>query len=216
MTNSILARKIQKGITKKCTIKWAKDRFVFKLRGKEENLNEIYKLKEKIKSVPVKGVKGIQQVLPIKKEEEFVIITAGTNLKEMLKKDFVDSKRTVSNDIFEIAGVLGIEAARQAIINEVFKVIERQGLNIDVRHIMLVADTMCVNGIIQGVTRYGVISQKSSVLARASFETPIRHVIEASMVGEEDMLSSVIENVMLNQTVPVGTGLPSLVTKGKK
>ncbi len=216
LTNSVLAKKIEKGIKKKNTIKFVKDRFVFKLRGKEENLNEIYKIKEKIKDIPVKGVKGITQVLPIKRENEFVIITAGTNLKDLIKKDFVDFKRTTSNDIFEIANVLGIEAARQSIINEVFKVIERQGLNIDVRHIMLVADTMCVNGIVQGVTRYGVISQKSSVLARASFETPIRHIIEAAMVGEKDKLSSVIENVMLNQTVPVGTGLPSLVTKEKK
>ncbi|GAF92313.1 unnamed protein product, partial [marine sediment metagenome] len=76
----------------------------------------------------------------------------------------------------------GIEAARQAIINEVLKVIEAQGLNVDVRHIMLVADTMCANGEINGITRYGVVSEKASVLARASFETPIKHIINAALV----------------------------------
>jgi len=64
-----------------------------------------------------------------------------------------------------------------------------------------------------GVSRYGIVKEKPSVLARASFETPIRHIINASMVGEVDELNSVIENVMINQPVPVGTGLPGLVTK---
>ena len=183
---------------------------------KDDSLNDMYKLKEKIKDIYVKGVKGISQVLPIRQGEEFIIITAGTNLKEVLTLDFVDSTRTMSNSIHEIAKVFGIEAARQAIINEVYKVIENQGLNVDVRHIMLVSDIMCVSGSVKGITRYGVVSDKSSVLARASFETPIRHIIEASLVGETDRLTSVVENVMLNQPVPIGTGLPGLVTKVKR
>jgi DNA-directed RNA polymerase subunit A" len=109
--------------------------------------------------------------------------------------------------------VFGIEAARQAIIDEVFKVIEAQALNVDIRHIMLVADTMCASGEIKGITRYGVVSEKSSILARASFETPIKHIINAALVGEIDFLNSVVENVMLNQAVPVGTGLPGLRTR---
>jgi DNA-directed RNA polymerase subunit A" len=112
--------------------------------------------------------------------------------------------------------VFGIEAARQAIIDEVFKVIEAQGLTVDIRHIMLVADTMCVSGGVKGITRYGVVSEKASVLARASFETPIKHIINAALTGEVDELDSVVENIMLNQPVPVGTGLPGLVTKVKK
>jgi len=128
----------------------------------------------------------------------------------------VDAYRATTNNIFEIEQVLGIEAARQAIINEIFKVIESQGLNVDVRHIMLVADTMCVSGTLKGITRYGVVSEKSSVLARASFETPIKHIINAALVGEVDNLNSVVENVMVNQPVPIGTGLPSLSVKSPK
>ncbi|MBT7497331.1 DNA-directed RNA polymerase subunit A'', partial [Candidatus Woesearchaeota archaeon] len=86
----------------------------------------------------------------------------------------------------------------------------------DVRHIMLVADTMCVNGNIKGITRYGVVSEKSSALARASFETPVKHILAAALTGERDELTSVVENVMLNQPVPLGTGLPGLVTEVKK
>jgi DNA-directed RNA polymerase subunit A" len=186
-----------------------------KVKIKEENINELYKIKEDLKDAFIKGVKKIRQVLPVKRGEEFIIITAGSNLTEVLQMEEVDETRTVSNDIFEIGEVLGIEAARQAIINEVMKVIEAQGLNVDIRHIMLVADTMCITGDIKGITRYGVVSEKASVLARASFETPITHIINASLVGEVDYLNSVVENVMLNQSVPVGTGLPGLITKIK-
>jgi len=96
------------------------------------------------------------------------------------------------------------------------KVIRTQGLNVDIRHIMLIADTMCMSGRVLGINRYGIVKEKPSVLARASFETPIKHIMAASMVGEVDELNSVIENVMLNQPIPTGTGLPQLVLKAKR
>lgn len=201
---------------KEVGIKTVKDGIVVKPKKKNESLNQIYKTKEKVKEAYIKGVKDVRQVLPVKRGAEFIIITAGTNLKTVLELDWVDSTRTISNNIYEIAGVLGIEAARQAVIDEVYRVIEAQGLNIDIRHVMLVTDTMCWGGDVKGITRYGVVGEKASVLARASFETPIRHVVNAALIGEADELNSVVENVMLNQPVPVGTGLPGLVTKVKK
>jgi DNA-directed RNA polymerase subunit A" len=199
----------------KVNVKKKDDSLYVKPKGKDDALNATYKLKEKIKDLHVKGVKGITQVLPVKRGEEFIIITAGSNLKEVLRLAEIDPTRTTTNDIFEIGNVFGIEGARQAIINEVFKVIESQGLNVDIRHIMLVADTMCVDGDVKGITRYGVVSEKASVIARASFETPIKHVINAALVGEDDKLASVVENIVLNQPVPTGTGLPGLITKVK-
>ena len=214
LTNTNVVNSISKQL-KGFTIKDNKELIILKSRAKEEALNEVYKAKEKIKNIHIMGVKGISQVLPVKRNDEFIIMTSGSNLSEVLQIDGVDSHRTTTNNIFEIQEVLGVEAARQAIIDEVFNVIENQGLNVDVRHIMLVADTMCVLGMIKGITRYGVVSEKSSVLARASFETPIKHIINAALVGENDTLNSVIENVMLNQPVPIGTGVPKLVTKKK-
>ena len=215
ITDSMILKSIPNQL-KGYSAKFENDSLVIKSKSKDEKPNEIYKVKEKRKDIALKGIKSISQVLPVKRADEYIIITAGSNLKEILQLPFVDSNRTVTNNIFEIAEVLGVEAARQAIINEVFKVIESQGLNVDVRHIMLVADTMCVSGSIKGITRYGIVSEKASVLARASFETPIKHIINAALVGEVDYLNSVVENVMLNQTIPVGTGLPGLVTKIKK
>lgn len=188
---------------------------IFTQKGKTEEIKDLYNLKEKIKTVKVKGGKGIKNVLPVKRNEEYVILASGKNLKEVLKIDEVDHNRTYTNDLYETYNTLGIEATRQAIINEVYKVIESQGLNIDIRHLMLVADIMCASGVVKGITRYGVVSEKASVLARASFETPIKHLINAALEGEVDHLTSVVENVMINQPVPVGTGLPGLITKMK-
>lgn len=208
-----IAKKLDKQL-KGFTVKEENNQIHLKVKGKEESINEIYKIKEKIKDTSLRGIKGILQVLPVQRNDEYIIITAGSNLKEVLVLEFVDAYRTTTNDIAEIETVLGIEAARQSIINEVFKVIQSQGLNVDVRHIMLVADTMSMTGVIKGITRHGVVSEKSSVLARASFETPIKHIINAALIGEVDHLSSVVENVMINQPVPIGTGMPKLVTKG--
>ena len=215
LTNSHLVNGVSKQI-KGFNVKDKKDSILLRSRSKEESLNEVYKAKEKIKDVHIKGVKTISQVLPVKRGDEYIIMTAGSNLSEVLQLEGVDAYRTTTNNIFEIWEVLGIEAARQAIIDEVFKVIQNQGFNIDIRHIMLVADTICVSGNIRGITRYGVVSEKASALARASFETPIKHIINAALVGEVDELNSVVENVMLNQPVPIGTGVPDLVMKSKK
>lgn len=215
VADTALSRLIGKSFKGVSVRKIKENSIMIKLKS-DQPINELYKIKEKIKGLHVKGVKGITQILPMKKGSEFVIISGGSNLEDVLKLDFVDATRTTSNNINEVAEVLGIEAARQSIINELVKVIETQGLNVDLRHIMLVADTMCLSGSIKGVTRYGVVGDKASVLARASFETPIKHIIQASLAGELDPLNSVVENVMLNQPVPVGTGLPGLITKVKK
>jgi len=214
ITKGTVIKALGKGM-KKAGVKEKDGIISISVKSKDNVINELYKQKEKIKSMYLSGIKNIKQVLPVKKDDEYMILASGLNLVEILGLDFVDKERTISNDIYEIKEVLGVEAARQAIINEVYKVIEAQGLNVDQRHIKLVADTMCQTGNIKGITRFGVVNLKASVLARASFETPIKHVIEASLIGERDALSSVVENVMINQPIPVGTGLPGLVTRVK-
>ena len=156
------------------------------------DLIEVYKLKEKLKKTHVAGLKGVKQVLPVKEDEDYIIHCAGSNLKEALDMEEVDGARTTTNQIFEIAEVLGIEAARNAIIKEAYKVIRDQGLEIDIRHIMFLADIMTRTGVIKGITRGGISGEKESVLARASFETPMKHIINASLVGEKDHLNNVV------------------------
>jgi len=190
-----------------------KDFISIKLKAEQFELKELYQLREKVRELHTKGVKGIKQVLPIKRDNEYIIICVGNNLKDVMNVEGVDFKKTVTNDVFMTQTILGVEAARQAIMNEAIEVIENQGLDIDIRHIMLLADVMTSVGSIKGITRSGITGEKESVLARASFETPIKHIVNATLKGEEDKLNSVIENVMLNQEIPVGTGLPSLIAK---
>lgn len=215
LTNSGLQKIIAKNL-KASTVKGEKETITVTFSVEDGKLNEVYKAKEKLKDMLISGIKKVKQVLPVKREDEYIIVTSGTNLSEVMALDFVDINRTISNDLFDVYSVLGIEAARSVIIKEVYKVMENQGLGIDIRHIILVADTMCASGAVKGITRYGVVNEKSSILAKSSFETPLKHIINASLVGEEDKLNSVIENVMLNQSVPVGTGLPGLITKVNK
>jgi len=179
----------------------------------ESDFKTIFKMKQKLKETSISGIKGIDNVLVVKREGNFVILTAGTNLKEILLFKGVNPEKVSTNDLHEIASLLGIEAARQAIMDEINKVLVSQGLDIDRRHLTLVADAMTSSGIVKGVTRVGIISDKSSVLARASFETPIKHFVNATRTGKKDRMASVIENIILNQPVPVGTGLPGLLVK---
>ncbi len=213
---SIIVKNLSKG-TRGFSLKLNKDNTItVKHTSKDFNINSLYKLKEQIKVVYVGGIRGVSQVLPVKKDEEYIIMASGTSLNEVMKLDFIDTTRTISNNIHQIESLLGIEAARQAVINEINAVIGSQGINIDIRHIMLISDIITMAGKIMGINRYGVVKEKPSVLARASFETPIKHLISAGLAGVNDPLYSVIENVMMNQVVPLGTGLPGLVTKVKK
>ena len=183
------------------------------LNASEMNFKEIYKLKEKLKETIISGVKSVEQILVVKRERDYMIMTLGTNLEDVLKLKEVDKARTISNDLYEVASVFGIEVARQLIINEIYKVINEQGLDIDERHLKFAADAMTNTGEVKGVTRMGIIAQKSSILARATFEMPVKQFVNASIKGGKDNLSGVIENIILNQPVPIGTGLPGLLVE---
>ncbi len=184
-----------------------------KLNASEYNFKEIYKLKEKLKDTIISGVKSVEQILIVKKDKNYIIMTLGTNLKEILKLKEVDVEKTISNDLHEVASVFGIEISKQLIINEINEVLRSQGIDIDKRHLELITDAMTSTGVVKGVTRMGMIAQKSSILARATFETPDKQFVNASIKGNEDKLTSVIENIILNQPIPVGTGLPGLTVK---
>ncbi len=185
-------------------------------KNKDSGLPALYNIKEKLKEVKIKGINGIQEVIPKMDNNEIVLLASGSNLKDVFKIPEVDYTRTLSNDLFEIYKNLGIEAAKQIIIQEASKVLREQSLDVDIRHIMLISDLMTNTGEIKGITRSGITEGKESVLARASFETPIKHLINASLKGEVDKLNSVVENVMINQPIPLGTSLPNLVTKDKE
>jgi DNA-directed RNA polymerase subunit A" len=172
---------------------------------------------ETLKNLKIKGIDGIKRVI-IRKEpnEGYVIYSEGSNLKEVLDIEGVDPYRTTTNDIHAIARELGIEAARNMIIQEAYSTLSEQGLNVDLRHIMLVADVMTADGTVRAIGRHGVSGEKSSVLSRAAFEITVNHLLLASQRGESDELNGVAENIIVGQPVNLGTGAIELVMNTKK
>ncbi|MCS6767440.1 MAG: DNA-directed RNA polymerase subunit A' [Candidatus Nitrosocaldus sp.] len=170
-------------------------------------------LKGKILNTKIKGIPEIERVTVVKQGDEWVIQTAGSNLQKVLDVDGVDATRTTTNNIYEIANVLGIEAARTALVKEITNTLEEQGLEVDIRHIMLVADVMTSKGMLQQIGRHGVAGTKVSVLARAAFEITVPTIAEAALKGEIEPLRGVTENVIVGSTVPVGTGMVDLYMK---
>jgi len=171
-----------------------------------QNVNEV------LKKLKIKGIDGIKRVI-IRKEpnEGYVIYSEGSNLKEVLEIEGVDPYRTTTNDIHAVARELGIEAARNMIIEEAHNTLSEQGLIVDLRHIMLVADVMTADGTIRAIGRHGVSGEKSSVLSRAAFEITVNHLLLASQRGESDKLNGVAENIIVGQPVNLGTGAVELV-----
>jgi len=183
----------------------------------EESPLEVQKIKNRLSKKRLRGIKDIRRAFIRKSAktgvEEYMIYAEGSNLKEIMKIEGVDQYRTTTNDIFQIAETLGIEAARNMIIEEAMKVLDDQNLDVDVRHIMLVADRMTVTGEIQAVGRQGISGSKGSVLARAAFEETEKHILNAALYGEIDPLAGVAENIIIGQPIPVGTGTVDLAVK---
>jgi DNA-directed RNA polymerase subunit A" len=183
---------------------------------KELEIKELQKLRERILDTVISGVSGVLNAVVRKEGNDWIISTLGTNLKEVLELKEIDEKRTYSNDIHEVSAVLGIEAARNVIIKEAFETLQQQGLDVDIRYIMLVADIMTFTGNIRPIGRYGVAGTKTSVLARAAFEETIKHLVRAGIRGEADKFQGIFENVMIGKVVPSGTGMFELIAKLKE
>jgi DNA-directed RNA polymerase subunit A' len=175
-----------------------------------KKIETIKKLLGKVSAFHVKGVPGIRRVLVTEEHGEWVINTDGSNLPKVLEVSGVDTSRTTTNNVHEIAKTIGIEASRNALVNEAKGVLEEQGLDVDTRHVMLVADMMTSTGEVQQIGRHGISGKKSSVLARAAFEITVPNIIEAAVKGESDPLAGVTENVIVGQSIPIGTGLVEL------
>lgn len=184
------------------------------LAPEEPSYRQLLQLVKSVQSIILKGIKGIKRVV-IRKEEsgEYVLYTEGSVLKEVLAIEGVDATRTRTNNVNEIFEVMGIEAARAALIHEATETLKEQGLTVDVRHIMLVADIMTVDGDVKPIGRHGISGEKASVLARAAFEVTVSHLLDSGMRGDVDELRGVTENVIVGQPIRLGTGNVKLIAK---
>jgi DNA-directed RNA polymerase subunit A' len=187
---------------------------------KEPTLRLVRKVTNRLRELHLKGLPGIHRAIIIEKhakdegeKPEYVIATEGSNLAAVFKVPEVDAARTSTNDIHEIAAILGVEAARNAIILEIQKVLEAQAIRIDTRHLMMIADAMTMKGEVLSIGRHGLAGKKASVLARAAFEETAKHLVSACVHGETDPLKGVAENLIIGQIIPAGTGTVKLTMR---
>ena len=171
-----------------------------------------------IENIIIKGVEGIKKVILLEDKdskydskngvfennEEWYMETNGNNLLEILIQKNVDSNRTISNDVNEVYETLGIEAARQVLLNEINEVLEGEGVNF--RHLSLLVDTMTNRGTLLSIDRHGINRSDIGPFAKCSFEETSDMLIKAGMFGEYDKVNGVSANIMLGQIPPCGTG----------
>jgi DNA-directed RNA polymerase III subunit RPC1 len=178
---------------------------------KSKLLYELHHLKSMLPKVIVKGIPTVERAVISETGEEndkrYKLLVEGTNLLAVMGTPGVDAMKTKSNHIMEVNRTLGIEAARRSIIDEIQYTMKSHGMNIDSRHMMLLADLMTYKGEILGITRYGIAKMKSSVLMLASFEKTAEHLFNASYSGREDQIEGVSECIIMGIPMQLGTGI---------
>jgi DNA-directed RNA polymerase II subunit RPB1 len=142
---------------------------------------------------------------------EWALQTTGTNLRELWQLPMVDWQRSVSNDVFEVLDLLGIEAASTALFSEVRTVLSFDGGYVDDRHILMIVNIMTRHGDIMPLNRHGLNKLQTGPLVKCTFEEAVDIVFEAGAFAEENPVISVSDNIMFGQPIPGGTGKPQLL-----
>tara|TARA_B100001093_G_scaffold499214_1_gene548235 strand:- start:6087 stop:7412 length:1326 start_codon:yes stop_codon:yes gene_type:complete len=219
-----------------------KDNLIFRIRGvnlsnnKKKTLDkndEIHLLKNMqqslLKNIILRGVKGIPKIIirklanslhyengQYKARDVWVLDTIGTNLQDMLAQDEIDSANTITNDIQEVYRTLGIEAARQSILNELEEAIGFDGTYIDMHHLTMLADRITATKKMVSVFRHGINNDDIGPIAKASFEETPEMFLRAARHGEMDVMTGVSSNIMVGQEGYYGTGAFQILLNIKK
>ncbi|XAR60510.1 DNA-directed RNA polymerase [Bertholletia excelsa] len=172
----------------------------------------LHSLKNKLPTIVVKGINTVERAVinsisKDKRKEKYNLLVEGTGLQAVMGTEGVDGGKTKSNHIMEVQQVIGIEAARRCIIDEIQYTMSSHGMTIDLRHMMLLADLMTFKGEVLGITRHGIQKMKDSVLMLASFEKTADHLFNASVNGRDDKIEGVSECIIMGIPMQLGTGI---------
>ncbi|CAI5448922.1 unnamed protein product [Caenorhabditis angaria] len=176
-------------------------------------------LKYSLSNVVVKGISSVNRCVihaDEKKGDYYSLLVEGTDFLSVLSSVGIDPTRTHFNNALVVADVLGIEAARSCIINEIIATMDAHGIGLDRRHVMLLADVMTYRGEVLGITRNGLVKMKDSVLLLASFEKTMDHLFEAAFFSQRDVIHGVSECIIMGTPMTVGTGTFKLLQKYEK
>lgn len=150
-------------------------------------------------------------IIQTSETSENTVLVEGYGLRECMTTEGVIGTQTRTNNVMEARDVLGIEAARTTIANEIAEVMGDMG--IDPRHMQLLADVMTYKGDVLGITRFGLQKMRDSVLQLASFEKTADHLFEAAAGMKSDRIEGVSECIILGQTMTIGTGSFNVVRR---
>ena len=163
---------------------------------------------DQIKNVTMRQInsKNILEEKDLVNKPEWILDTEGVNLLEVLNNEYVNYQYVISSDIHETYHVLGVEAARQMLFNELNDVIDAAASYVNYRHLALLVDTMTNKGGLMSIDRHGINRGDIGPLAKCSFEETTDQLLKAAIFGEYDKLSGVSANIMMGQVPPCGTG----------
>lgn len=183
-----------------------------------DELRNSWHLRESLYKVPIKGISGVKKAMIRTKSDDsgkniYYIVIEGEGLQQVMATYGVAFKNAISNNVIEVAQVLGIEAAREVIIKEIQETMQSHGIGIDPRHLKLLADNMTYRGRVLGYTRHGMSKMKESALMLASFERTADHLFEAAYYGQKDPIAGVSESIISGTPIRLGTGFFDLLYK---
>ncbi len=166
-----------------------------------------------INNVTIRRIKDnlVENAGTYKKQDIWVLDTTGTNLRDVLGLDYIDSRRTFSNDIIEVCDVLGIEAARQTILNELVDVIAFDGTYINYHHYSILSDRMTFTSNMISIYRHGINNDDTGPIAKASFEETPKMFLKAAKHAELETMRGISANVMVGQEGYYGTSAFQLI-----
>ncbi|XP_072037718.1 LOW QUALITY PROTEIN: DNA-directed RNA polymerase III subunit RPC1-like [Amphiura filiformis] len=177
-------------------------------------------LKEHLPEVVIKGIPSVSRAVITLDDKagqkKYKLLVEGDNLQAVIATRGVKGTATTSNNTSEMEKTLGIEAARQTIIEQIEYTMVSHGMSIDHRHVMLLADLMTYKGEVLGITRFGLAKMKESVLMLASFEKTADHLFDASYHGQKDAVCGVSECIIMGIPMHIGTGIFKLLHKAEK
>ena len=194
-----------------------------KIEPPESNRDTMYfsleNIRRNLPEIIISGIDTINRIVINKKEKSensYILAIEGTGLLEIMKTPGIDYAHCTTNNINEIEKTLGIEAARNVIIYEINYTFMGYSIQVDKRHLGLIADLMTFKGTIHGFQRFGMANMKDSVLLHSSFERTTDILFDAAMHGKVDKLNGVSESIILGKMIPIGTGLFKVVYDKEK
>ncbi|MCI05474.1 DNA-directed RNA polymerase III subunit RPC1-like, partial [Trifolium medium] len=136
-----------------------------------------------------------------------------TGLRWVMRLEGVNARKTVSNHVIEVYDILGIEAARNCIIDQIKLTMRNQGMRIDMRHIMLLADEMTASGMVLGTTNTGFEKSGKSVLTLASIDRAPEYLFDACVHGRDDPVEGVTDCIIMGRPIQIGTGMVKVLQR---